>query len=249
MSGANPAELPISAADNSRQYLVTGASGLLGNNLVRALLAIGAQVRVLTRASSDPRPLAGLAVERFEGDIRNSAEVHQACDGVDVVLHAAGHVHIGWSGQDLHHSINVLGTQNIATAARQAKARLVHVSSVNALGLGQLNNPATEETALPGVIPCPYVVSKKKAEDVVLAEIRQGLSAVIVNASFMLGAWDWKPSSGRMLLQLATKFVPFAPWGAYSVGDVRDVSQAILVAANAPALRHDRYILAGHNLT
>jgi len=228
------------------KYLVTGATGLLGNNIVRQLLAAGHDVRVLARAASDPRPLAGLDVDRTEGDVRDTSAVSRACERVDAVIHSAGHVHIGWTQLELHRQINVEGTRNVATAARQAGAKLVHISSVNALGLGEVAKPATEETALPGIVECPYVVTKREAEQVVADEINKGLWAVVVNPSFMLGPWDWKPSSGKMLLALS-RFVPSAPLGAASFGDVRDVAKGVLAAAEKGASGR-RYVLAGHNL-
>ena len=229
------------------KFLVTGATGLLGNNIVRQLLVAGETVRVLARATSDPRPLAGLDVERTEGDVRDAAAVATACQHVDAVIHCAGHVHIGWTQRDVHEQINVIGTRNIATAARQAAARMVHVSSVNALGLGHRSSPADEETALSGIVECPYVLTKREAERVVLEEVSRGLRAVIVNPAFMLGPWDWKPSSGKMLLALA-RFVPSAPLGAASFCDVRDVATSAIVAA-AKGTPGRRYILGGHNLT
>jgi dihydroflavonol-4-reductase len=229
------------------KYLVTGATGLLGNNIVRELLARGQSVRVLTRTTSDPRPLQGLGVERIAGDVTDAAAMARACQGVDVVIHAAGHVHIGWSQREVHEQINVGGTQNVARAARQAKARMVHVSSVNALGLGPLRAPASEESALAGIVECPYVATKRRGEEIVLSEVGQGLDAVIVNPGFMLGPWDWKPSSGRMLLEVA-RFAPLAPVGAFSVCDVRDVAAGTLAAVEKGRTGR-RYILAGHNLT
>lgn len=231
----------------TRRYLVTGATGLLGNNLVRQLLAEGEQVRVLSRAAADPRPLEGLAVELYTGDVRDAESVRQACAGIDVVIHSAGIVHIGWSQAKEQQAVNVEGTRHVAAAAREAGARLVHVSTVNALGLGKLAAPADEETALPGIYDCPYVSSKRSAEDVVFAEIERGLEAIIVNPAFMLGPWDWKPSSGKMLLEVA-RFTPFAPIGACSVCDVRDVTAGVIAAARH-GVTGRRYILAGHNLS
>lgn len=229
------------------KYLVTGGTGLLGNNIVRRLLELGEQVRVLTRASSDERPLAGLDVERVIGDASNAAVLQNATAGMDAVIHSAGHVQIGWSQSKEHQAINVVGTRNVAVAARTSGARLVHVSTVNALGLGRLETPATEESFLPGAIECPYVVSKRAGEAAVQEEIERGLSAVLVYPGFLLGPWDWKPSSGKMLLEVAS-FAPLAPTGAFSVGDARDVANAILAAAKSPQL-HGKFILAGHNLT
>jgi dihydroflavonol-4-reductase len=229
------------------KYLVTGATGLLGNNVVRQLLGAGEKVRVLSRASSDPRPLAGLAVECITGDVRDADSVHRACQGVDIVVHAAGHVHVGWTQLDVHRQINVEGLRNVAAAAQQAGSRLVHVSSVNALGLGRLAEPADEETALPGIVECPYVITKREAEQVVLQAVDRGLWATIVNPSLMLGPYDWKPSSGEMMLQIA-KFCLWAPQGASSFCDVRDVAAGTIAAAHQ-GMPGNRYILAGHNLT
>src|SRR5688572_10243824 len=132
------------------QYLVTGATGLVGNNVVRELLARGQSVRVLARGGGDPRPLAGLDVETIQGDVRDPAAVAAAVIGMDVVIHSAGFVQIGWTQLDAHQAINVEGTRNVAAAAREAGTKLIHVSSINALGLGRLDAPADEDTALPG---------------------------------------------------------------------------------------------------
>ena len=228
------------------KYLVTGATGLLGNNIVRDLLAAGHAVRVLARGG-DLRPLAGLAVETAAGDVRDAAAVHQACDGIEVVIHSAGHVHIGWTGLELARQINVAGTRNIAAAARAAGARLVHVSSVNALGLGPLAEPAGEDSARPGILEIPYVVTKREAEQAVLDEVGRGLWAAIVNPGTMFGPWDWKPSSGQMLLEV-TKFALWAPVGAGCFCDVRDVSAGAIAAASRGQPGR-RYILGGHNLS
>ena len=229
------------------KYLITGATGLLGNNIVRQLLAAGELVRVLARNTSDTRPLADLAVERLAGDVRDVAAVAAACQGMDVIIHCAGHVHIGWTQLEEHRRTNIEGSRNVAAAARAAGARLVHVSSINALGLGLLSQPADEETALPGIVECPYVVTKREAELVVLDEVSRGLWAAIVNPSLMLGPWDWKPSSGKMVLNVA-RFAPLAPLGAANFCDVRDVAMGAIAAASRGTPGR-RYVLGAHNLT
>jgi dihydroflavonol-4-reductase len=228
------------------KYLVTGATGLVGNNVVRQLVAAGEEVRVLVRESSDRRCLEGLPVERTLGDVRDAASVAAACRGVQRVIHAAGYVHLGWTNLDLHRQINVEGTRNVAVAAREAGIRMVHVSGINALGLGRLDHPADEESALPGIIDIPYVITKREAEQVVLAEVARGLDAVIVIPGCMFGPWDWKPSSGKMLLEVA-KFAPIYPVGAVTFCDVRDVAAGTLAAARLGQAGR-RYILGGHNL-
>lgn len=229
------------------KYLVTGATGLLGNNVVRQLLAAGERVRVLARATSDSRPLDGLAVERSEGDVRDPAAVAAACQDIDVVIHSAGHVHFGWTQAAAHQAINVEGTRNVANAARIVGARLIHVSTTNALGLGTLDQPADEEHGLPGMPQVPYVLSKRQAEQIVRVEGTRGLWAAIVNPATMFGPWDWKPSSGKMLLEVA-RFSAFAPTGAQNFCDARDVAAGIIAAATRGAASR-QYILGGHNLT
>ncbi len=228
--------------------LVTGGTGLVGNNVVRALLAKGQRVRLLLRDPSDPRPLSGLDVETTLGDICDAESLTAACRGVAAVVHAAAMVHIGWTRYEQQYAVNVTGAQNVAQAARAAGARLVHVSSVDALGIGTANAPADEESPRGGKTPCGYVTTKIAAEEAIRTEISHGLDAVIVNPGFMLGPWDWKPSSGQMLLQVVKRFTPVAPRGGMSLCDVRDVAEGICAAIERGQSGRN-YILGGHNMS
>jgi dihydroflavonol-4-reductase len=228
--------------------LVTGATGLVGNNVVRLLLERGQQVRVLSRERSDPRPLAGLDVEVHRGDVCDPATVRRAAEGATRVVHAAALVHIGWTGFERQRTVNVEGTRNVARAAREAGARLVHVSTVDTLGRGSRAQPADEETPLAECVACPYVVTKREAESVVLEEIGHGLDAVIVNPAFMLGPWDWKPSSGRMLLAVGRGRGYVAPPGGNDFCDVQEVAAGILSAAER-GVTGRRYVLGGEPLS
>jgi dihydroflavonol-4-reductase len=229
------------------KVLVTGSTGLVGNNLVRSLLDQGHQARVLVRSSSDPLPLEGLPVECFAGDVRDRASVRAACQGVQAVLHAAAAIHLGWTRLADVREINVGGTRHIAESARETGIRMVHVSTVDTLGLGSPAAPADEDTPTGGKVPCTYVVTKRESDEVVEEFVSSGLDAVTVHPGFMLGPWDWKPSSGRMLLTVARQFTPVAPTGGCSLCDVRDVADGILAAwQRGRCGRH--YILAGHNM-
>lgn len=247
--------------------LVTGATGLVGNNVVRLLVEQGERVRVLIRShvrsshscsevtgsevsghNPGGRSLEHLPIEICLGDVRDADSVRRACAGVQRVVHAAAVVQIGWTGLERQRSINVGGTRNVVAAAMAEKARLLHVSTVNTLALGDRDHPADEET--PGIEPvlCPYVVTKREAERLVLDAVATGLDAVIVNPAYMLGPWDWKPSSGRMILQVATGWARLAPPGGNDFCDVRDVAAGILTALErGPAGR--RYILSGEYLS
>lgn len=231
-----------------RLVLVTGATGLVGNNIVRQLLARGDAVRVLVRAGRDERPLDGLDLDHATGDLCDEAAVRRAVRGVAGVIHAGGLVHLGWSKVDQHRAVNVEGTRHVAQAARDEGVRMIHVSSCDALAVRSIAEPA-DESMVPATEPqIPYPRFKWLAERVVLEEVARGLDAVIVNPSFMLGPWDWKPSSGRMLLEVWRGHGRFAPKGWFSICDVRDAAAAIIVALDR-GRRGERYILAGETMT
>jgi len=116
--------------------LVTGATGLVGNNVTRMLLDRGLAVRVLHRRGSDARPLSGLDVQIAHGDVRDAESVRRACEGTTCVIHAAARVHIGFTGLAEQRIVNVEGTRNVATACLETGTRLVHVSTVDTMGCG-----------------------------------------------------------------------------------------------------------------
>ncbi|HEV3342696.1 MAG TPA: NAD-dependent epimerase/dehydratase family protein, partial [Pirellulales bacterium] len=125
---------------------------------------------------------------------------------------------------------------------------LVHVSTVDTLGCGSRRDPADEETPGGQSVECPYVVTKRGGEQVVLELVRQDLDAVVVNPAFVLGPWDWKPSSGRMLLAVGRGRALVAPPGGNDFCDARDVASGILKAAER-GVAGRRYILGGEPLS
>ncbi|MDH3717103.1 MAG: NAD-dependent epimerase/dehydratase family protein, partial [Planctomycetota bacterium] len=217
-------------------------------NVVRKLLERGRPVRVLVRRGYAARPLSGLEVDVCYGDIRDSEAVRQTAAGVDLIIHAAAMVKIGRTNIEQFRAVNVDGSRNVALAARAENVRMVHVSSTDAVGLNSLEEPADEDTPFDKTITTPYIVTKYEAEQEIAAQITEGLDAVIVNPSFMLGPWDWKPSSGQMLLQVARGRCWLAPVGHFSVADARDVADGILAAVEK-GQRGRRYILAGRTLS
>jgi dihydroflavonol-4-reductase len=145
--------------------------------------------------------------------------------------------------------VNVDGAKNVATCAHELNLRLVHISTVNSLSFGKYPTVSDESTPLTGQeVHCNYVLSKRAADREVRRRAQAGLNAVIIYPGFMLGPWDWKPSSGRMILEVARGRGLFAPRGGCSVCDVRDVALGIVTAARTTC-PGGRYVLAGHNVS
>lgn len=235
------------------RVLITGVTGLLGNNVLRTFLGEGHSAAVIVRNNSDRRPLDGLNVDRFYADLAaDTAEggkvLREALDHVDVMVHCAGVIQIGWSRMDQSMKVNRDAAAVIAETCRMRNVRLIHVSTVDALAAGTVDRPATEENIDPAKVATSYVVSKRAGDEKVWDQIGKGLDGMIVHPGLMFGPWDWKPSSGEMMVAIARQFVPFAPCGGISVCDVRDVAGGILSAATH-GKPGENYILAGENMS
>ena len=230
------------------RVLITGATGLLGNNLVRVLLEDQYQVTAAIRTRTTPRSLAGLNVDTAFMDLNEPKSIAAAMGDFDVVIHSAAKIQLGWSGLDESRQTNVEGMLHLAKAARLRKMRMILVSTVDALAPGSWDRPATETDRDPAKPSCSYVVSKREAEEAFAQEVERGLDGLIVQPGFMVGPWDWRPSSGEMMLSVAKYFTPLAPSGGCSVVDVRDVACGI-VSAIEHGVTGENYILGGHNLS
>jgi len=194
--------------------LITGATGFVGSAVARALLARGHRVRALARPPSDRRNLQGLDVEIAEGDLSDTASLARAVQGCRFVLHVAADYRIWVPNPDAMLRANVDGTVALLRAAHQAGVeRIVHCSSVAALGLMPNGTPATEDTPVTeGAIAGIYKKSKYRAEQAVLKLVREeAVPAVIVNPAAPIGPRDIKPTpTGRMIADAAAGRMPAA---------------------------------------
>lgn len=229
--------------------LVTGASGHIGGNLVRSLIAEGREVRVLVR--SDTRAIDGLDVEQVRGDILDRESVDRAVQGADVVFHLAGHISLDSDRGGLMHRANVLGTRNVVGACVEIGVRrLVHFSSIHALS-GKPIEEVIDETRplIAGRRVGAYDLTKAQGELEVQAGVARGLDAVTLNPSGVLGPHDYKPSfMGEVILDLCRGSLPALIDGGFSWVDVRDVVRGAL-AAEKKGRRGERYLLSGHWLS
>lgn len=227
---------------------VTGATGHVGNVLVRELAARGTRVRGLIPYGEDATPLAGVDVEMITADVRDLDSLMVALKGVDLVYHLGGIVTISAGMRRLLWEVNVGGAKNIAAACMQLGVRrLVYTSSVHAFVEPPHGQCITEETPVdPGRVLGDYAASKAAATLALQEQCGRGLDLVICYPSGVLGPYDYKPSEmGRLVLEVARGGLKAYVDGAYNFVDVRDVATGLLAAAD-----HGRsgegYILAGH---
>ena len=224
---------------------VTGASGHVGGNLVRALLAQGRKVRALVR--QDRRALAGLDVEIVEGDLFDETSLARLVDGAKTVFHLAARISIVGPEGGLVERATVLGPRNVAAACLAAGVeRLVHTSSIHAFSTYP-NSEVVDETRALALDRrhMDYDRSKARGTLEVLAAVERGLDAVIVHPSGVVGPYDFKMSRmGAVLLDLVHRRLPALIDGGYNWVDVRDVVAGML-AAERKGRRGECYLLTG----
>ena len=229
--------------------LVTGATGHLGNVLVRTLCAQGERVRALVLPNDACPALADLDVECVTGNVLDPASLNAALRDVELVYHLAGIVSIVPSRTDLMWRVNVEGVHNLAQAALQSNVRrVVYVSSIHAFKtLPQ--GTVVDETAPLALAAPPEVYNRTKAEGTVrmLDAVAQGLDAVIVCPTGIIGPHDYLQSEmGLLIRSFAQRRVHVLIDGGYDFVDVRDVVGGLRQAAQGGE-RGELYILSGFN--
>jgi dihydroflavonol-4-reductase len=225
---------------------VTGATGHVGANLVRALAAQDVSVRCLVHVNH--RAIEGLDVEKVQADVRDLDSLCRAFQGIDIVYHLAATISLSMSDWSRVEEINVKGTRNVIEACRRADVRrLVHFSSIHALVQEPFNVPVDESRPLVASRRYPpYDRSKALAEKEVQQGLENGLDAVIIYPTAVFGPYDYQPSFfGEALIGIASRRLPAYVTGGFDWVDVRDVVAGALQAA-AKAPKGARYLLSGH---
>ncbi len=226
--------------------VVTGAAGHIGANLVRTLVQRGDSVRAVVHV--DRTALTGLDLELVYGDVADVATLRQAFEGADIVYHLAGHISISRDSRPQLAAVNVEGAQNVVQACRDCGVRrLVHFSSIHDVVSPPDGAVVDETTPLAKTDECPhYDRSKALGERIVMDAAQQGLDAIVLAPTAVVGPHDYRPSYfGRVLLSLARRQIPVLVCGGYDWVDVRDVVAATLRATDsAPA--GSKYMLSGH---
>jgi dihydroflavonol-4-reductase len=228
--------------------IITGATGHIGNVLVRELLADGVPVRALVLPDDDKRPLSGLNVETVYGDITNLESLESAFSGGDIVFHLAGIVTIMPGMASVLDRVNVGGLRNVIEACRACRVRrLVYTSSIHAVAEPPHDTVIDESQPFsPDQVLGDYARSKARATLLLLDEIAKGgLDAVICCPTGVIGPWDFGISNiGQLIIDFASGYLKSYVSGAYDFVDVRDVARGLILAAEkGKSGRH--YILSG----
>jgi nucleoside-diphosphate-sugar epimerase len=235
--------------------LVTGATGLLGNNLVRLLVSRGVHVKALVRSREKAeKQLTGLPIEIVVGEMTNVGGFADKLKGVDVILHTAAYFRDNYKGGAHWKQLfatNVLGTAHLfAEAYKAGVRRIVHTSSVAVL-TGAPGESIDETMRRDPRDADDYYRSKILTDRKVDAflEAHSDMWACLVLPGWMVGPGDVGPtSSGQVILDFLHRRLPGIPPATFSLVDARDVAQAMWMAA-LNGRRGERYLAAGKHVS
>ncbi len=236
------------------RVFVTGAAGFIGSHVTRRLVDEGAHVTALV-LPNDPAPaladLPAASLTRVTGDLSDPAALAHAMQGADLVIHLAAIYAIWLPRPRAMWEVNVTGTRNVMRAARDAGIdRVVHTSSIAAVGRRDDREPADEDDGFDDWGGDDYVVSKYVSElEALAAAATPGLDVVVVNPAFPFGPNDTGPTpTGKIVRDTLAGRMPFFTDGGFNAVDVRDVAEGHLLAA-LHGQSGRRYILGGANVT
>lgn len=231
--------------------LVIGAAGHIGNVLVRELTRRGQKVRALVLPGEDCSPLSDSKTEIVEANILDYPSLKKAMEGVDVVFHLASLVALVPAQFELMRKVNIDGTVNVIRACQETGIkRLIYTSSIHAYG-----HP-DKSLVIDETLPFDtenrngsYDQTKAKASELVSQAARDGLNAVLLAPTGVIGPYDYKRSEMGEMTHYWMKALPtFTLDGAYDFVDVRDVVEAHINAIEQ-GVAGEAYILPGHRLT
>ena len=236
--------------EDEKKVLVTGATGFLGAYILQELLQKGYAVRALRRSQQSPfflPPAAAAAVEWVEGDILDIVSLEEAMVGTRLVVHAAAMVSFDPGQRKDMYRTNIDGTINVVDCALQQEVeKLVYISSVAALGRPDSGQIVEETDPWDAVKPdTHYAASKYQAEMQVWRAMAEGLRAVILNPSTILGYGDWNKGSCAIFKSVYQSF-PWYTKGITGFVDVRDVARAVGLILQSN-LVDQRFIISAEN--
>lgn len=232
------------------KLFITGGDGLLGSNLIRELLKREHTIRVLIQPGRIAHTLGGLDLEFCEGDLLDYETIREYAGDVDAIFHLAANTSVWPARHRYIRKVNIEGTSNILRLAREYRIkRLIYVGTAASFSWGDHKNPGVEDTPY----KCrgyrmDYMDSKWEAHQMVLEAAKQGIPAVIVNPTFMLGPYDSTPGSGAMIRAIYRGELPGSAPGGKNFINVRDAAVGIANALEKGRIG-ESYIIGNLNLT
>lgn len=228
--------------------LVTGATGFLGSALVSQLAAQGRPIRAIKRPTSRiPAQLKHQDIQWFDADLLDYFSLKEAFQGIGQVYHCAAMISFNPADKQCMWDINVQGTAHVVNLclAHQIE-KLVHVSSVASLGGGKLGQYINEESHWESAQKqTTYAISKHESEMEVFRAIAEGLNAVVVNPSIILGKQAGKKGSGAFF-EMIKRGLSYYPSGSCGLVDLDDVVRS-MIALMEGDFSAERYILSAEN--
>ena len=223
---------------------VTGAAGHIGYTLVRRLLAEGHEVRVFLREEQSLPEEVTLDI--FRGDLLDAAAVRKFVEGLDAVIHAGARIFVNGKKKWQYFRENIATAENVLQAVKEEGCRYVYFSSIHAYDPFPRDEPLDERRPLVTNDRFLYSRSKARAQEAVMQAAAEGLEALVVNPSAVIGRYDYKPSMlGKAILLMAKNKMPALIPGGYNWVDVRDVAEGT-VNALEKGRPGEAYLLAGH---
>ncbi|WGS64001.1 NAD-dependent epimerase/dehydratase family protein [Marinitoga aeolica] len=232
--------------------LITGATGHIGNVLVKKLYEVGEKIRIFVLPNEDTSIFDDMEIEIYYGDIRNYNDIREASKDVDIIYHLAAIISILPWKNDLVYSVNINGVENIIKAMKETNVKkLLYVSSVHAFAEIEKGATIDENTPIdPDLTSGAYGKSKAIATLKVFNAVKNNeINATIVCPSGVIGPYDYKFSEiGKVFKSFLEGNLKYCVDGAFDFVDVRDVANGIIKAAKY-GKNGEIYILSGENIT
>jgi dihydroflavonol-4-reductase len=233
------------------KVFLTGATGFVGSHVARAYAAKGAELRLLTRKTSNLAGLEGVAAETVVGDLRQPEGLRSALAGCDALVHVAADYRLWVRDPDEMYASNVAGTRELLRMAREVGVpRVVYTSSVATMGFKSDGTIVDEATpvSLDAMIG-HYKRSKFLAELEAIEAAKAGQYVMLLNPTTPIGANDAKPTpTGRIVVDFLNRNFPAYVDTGLNLVDVAEVARMHVVALER-GTPGERYILGGENLT
>jgi len=233
-----------------KTVFVTGANGLLGTNLVLELLRRNYAVKALVRDKKRFMDYTHPNLQLVIGDVRDRGSLEKNMQDCTLVVHTAADTSVKHLKLQDYDAVNMQGTKNVLEICQSMHIqKLVYIGTANTFGYGTDKDPGNEDR--PPAAPftrCLYAQSKIQVQEMVDAAARNGINVLTLSPSFIIGPYDFKPSSGRILRMALNRKIVFYPPGGKNFVHAADVARGV-VNALQEGFPGEKYLMANENLS